>query len=270
MNLYQEIYAACKDKNSDLLNAMVNRQIELLIQTSLSFNKKLLDAPKPASLHWTAAAQLAYEGDEESLDFLKQYDIEHSQIFRGYAKQKNYAKIAKRSDAELKDWIACGFAEAGDHESVEFYRTHYKSNPSLIACGYVEGGYHSEAEAYIALHHVSPSLLARNHARKGNDEWVKHYENNYANHIFLPHIILGALEGNNFMLAAQYYAKQKISMPELVKLYKQAHPDTSGEEVKEFEELIQRFAHQEHSSKFFHKKTDKKQEVASFHNPSII
>ncbi|MDP3558841.1 MAG: hypothetical protein Q8R79_00640, partial [Legionellaceae bacterium] len=77
----------------------------------------------------TTAGQLAIEGKSDKVEWMRQLGASPNEI-------------------------ASGYAIAGNHEKVEFYRTKYHADPSAIAYGYVIANNHEKVEFYRTEYHA--------------------------------------------------------------------------------------------------------------------
>jgi hypothetical protein len=99
----------------------------------------------------TTGAQLAREGRNDKVEWMRQLG------------------------ASVHD-IAYGYALAGNHEQVEAYRTQHGASVHAIVRGYALAGNHEQVEDYRTQHGASVHDIAYGYALAGNHEKQKKYK----------------------------------------------------------------------------------------------
>ncbi len=123
----------------------------------------------------TVAAQLAKDGTDYKVEWMRHLGANVNEIAFGYALAKNHEKVKDYLDlyGASIDCIAYGYACVGDHEKVEEYR---KAGASIdsIARGYACGEYDKEVEEY-RKDGATIESIALGYALAENHEKVEEY-----------------------------------------------------------------------------------------------
>ncbi|STX52570.1 Uncharacterised protein [Legionella busanensis] len=126
---------------------------------------------------FTPAMFLAYSGDDKAVNILRELNANINFIAKGYAiagndKQVEHYRTVHKANI---NYIAEGYALAGNDKQVEHYRTVHKANVSYIAQGYAIAGNDKQVEHYHTVHKANVNYIAEGYAIAGNDKQVEHY-----------------------------------------------------------------------------------------------
>ncbi len=179
MNYQQAIYKIALTRNK--------MELMYLITTTS------IDAVAPSQFNfWSAAAQLAFEGNDEAVKFLKQHG----------------ANI---------HYIAYGYALGGHFTQVEEYRTRYRAGVHLIAQAYAIAGHTAQVELYRTRYRISIQSIAYGYAIGGHFNQVEECRIRYGAHI--SDIACGYARGGHIILAEAYRTKDSAVINEIVSEY---------------------------------------------------
>lgn len=151
----------------------------------------------------TAAGQLAREGQNNKVEWLRQLGANVNAIAQGYAVAGDHEKVEayRKEYKETSNDIALGYAVAGHHERVEAYRTENCENVNAIALGYALAGDHVRVETYRNKHSANVNAIARGYVLAGNHERVEAYRKEHGANVHA--IALGyALAGHHEQVEA--------------------------------------------------------------------
>jgi hypothetical protein len=156
----------------------------------------------------TAGAQLAREGRNDKVEWMRQLGASVDDIAFAYARAGNHDRVEayrrehgasvhsiafgyalarthdrveayRREHGASVNAIAFGYALAGNHDRVEAYRREHGAHVDPIASGYALAGNHERVEAYRTEHGASVNAIASGYALAGNHEKQKKYDINY-------------------------------------------------------------------------------------------
>lgn len=121
----------------------------------------------------TPAELLAFQGEEAAANLLYKLGASSEYMVRGYAAADNHKQVESFNKI-YPDYIAAGYAMAGNTEKAREYIKTYKANPAFVARHYALVGNHDEVQAlekefdcYLPV--IFGYILA------GNEEKVAHY-----------------------------------------------------------------------------------------------
>ena len=157
-----------------------------------------IDVPtRKSGIPVTAGAQLAKEGRDDKVEWMRQLGANVSDIAYGYALAGNHVKVKyyHTQYGVNVDVIAHGYALAGNDEKVEYYHTKYSTDVDVdvIAHGYALAGNHEKVEAYRKQYNVAACHIAQSYAEAGNHERVEAYRKEY--NVAACHIAQGYAKG---------------------------------------------------------------------------
>jgi hypothetical protein len=169
------------DKIYEIAQNSSNRQA-----LALNLKDHYIDAVKVCDgMLVTAAAQLAITGEEEKVEWMRLLGADINAIAQGYARAGNHKKVEfyraiMHSEKINVDMLAIGYALAGNDKQVEEYRTKHHASVDAIAHGYAIAGNDKQVEVYRTKHHASVHVIAEGYARAGNDKQVEIYRTQHA------------------------------------------------------------------------------------------
>ena len=130
---------------------------------------------------FTSAAQLAIEGKNDKVVWMRQLGANVDDIALGYAfagnhEQVEFYRIQHNADV---NFIAYGYIKAKRYEHVEIYRTQNNASVDAIAYGYAAIENHERVETYSAQHHANVNDIARGYKHAFNHEKRQQYDIKY-------------------------------------------------------------------------------------------
>lgn len=125
----------------------------------------------------TTGTQLASEGENNKVEWMRQLGANVNDIAQGYALADNQGQVElyRTKHKASVNSIAQGYALADNHEQVEFYRKEHDADVNAIALGYALIGNHERVEFYRTEHGASADSIAQGYALANNSERVEAY-----------------------------------------------------------------------------------------------
>jgi hypothetical protein len=169
----------------------------------------------------TPAAQLAREGRNVKVEWMRQLGANVSFIAQGYARADNHERVeAYRTQHGARvSAIAQAYAIAGSHEHVEAYHAKHGAEVVAIAFGYALVNSHEHVETYRTQYSADVSEIAEGYAIENNHAYVETYRTQYGASVSA--IAKGYAEAGNHERVEAYRTQHGASVTTIAEGYAQ-------------------------------------------------